>query len=464
MRVFRSSNIKNSKYAPAKKDDRTTFRYDGLYTAELCVDSQGQKVDEIPCGDMGNYCFTLTRSNSNSNLSNEEFCQKIDNTQSKQTENNPQELKAIFLSQQKKRKTEGWLPEGRRGRTPPLLQQLMLFSEKDSASCPRYLKKKLPGFIDEALMSLKIESAPTKNISRLSQLRFPHHISSPNDTHLKLAHDIIGKIIPSNDYECFEAIQLANKYCMHWKPQECKVVLLCESHAHTPQDLVVRGPKLKSQFLPSYEGPREYVAHVNCIGYGENDSLTVQIPNNKGSNQFWRLISNCARGYDYIESGLHDKHITKGGNDVLEERLKLKLDQLQRLRDRGIWIVDTNLFGWYITQETKHTKLKKSGEVVKKQRERPDPKLKDVSLVLSWELFTKHLLHTVAREGNLKFIMPIGKSVANALTKERLQEVIDVDNCRAVIEENPPAPDSWVIGGYDQVLKRISSIINSHNI
>ena len=128
------------------------------------------------------------------------------------------------------------------------------------------------------------------------------------------------------------------------------------------------------------------------------------------------------------------------------------------MKARGIWLVDTNIFGWYMTQTTEYVQSKVSLEVVKKTRDRPPPELKNASLVLSWELFTKHLLRGVVMDGDLKFIICIGKSVGTAISQARLDEVIDAENCDAVIEENPPAPNAQVDGGYDRILKKLSII------
>ena len=146
----------------------------------------------------------------------------------------------------------------------------------------------------------------------------------------------------------------------------------------------------------------------------------------------------------------------------MESCLGFKFKLLQTLKARGIWLVDTNIFGWYMTQSTEYVKSKVSGEVVKKSRDRPPPTLKNASLVLSWELFTKHLLRCVVLKGDLKFIIPIGKSVGTAVSRARLEEVIDVENCNTVIEENPPAPNAQVDGGYDRILKKLSIIYDKY--
>jgi len=58
--------------------------------------------------------------------------------------------------------------------------------------------------------------------------------------------------------------------------------------------------------------------------------------------------------------------------------------------------------------------------------------------------------------------MPIGKSVGNALSMARLEEVVNVSNCIATIEKNPPAPNAFVIGGYNQILRKISEVVDKY--
>ena len=71
------------------------------------------------------------------------------------------------------------------------------------------------------------------------------------------------------------------------------------------------------------------------------------------------------------------------------------------------------------------------------------------SLVLSWELFTKHLIRDVAKDGHLKLLVPIGKEVVNALSRERIEDAVRVDSGSKVsVAETLPAPNAWIPGGY----------------
>ena len=67
-----------------------------------------------------------------------------------------------------------------------------------------------------------------------------------------------------------------------------------------------------------------------------------------------------------------------------------------------------------------------------------------------------------AREGHLRFIMPIGKSVGAAISEKRLQDVITVNNCNGIVEINPPTPNAQVKCGHDRYCHRISATINGH--
>ena len=154
--------------------------------------------------------------------------------------------------------------------------------------------------------------------------------------------------------------------------------------------------------------------------------------------------------------------LLKIGNPSWKSILDKRYALLMTLKARGIWLVDTSIYGWYMTQETKFKQSAVSYEVVKKQRERPPKDLKQTTLVYSWELYVKHMVRESAEDGHLRFIMPIGKSVGAALSEKRLKDVIAVNNCSAIVEINPPAPNAQINGGYDRYYHRISATINGH--
>ena len=199
---------------------------------------------------------------------------------------------------------------------------------------------------------------------------------------------------------------------------------------------------------------------MNCFLYGENDFISPRIQNNNGSHQFWQLLGVCAYGFDYYASG-RGKELTHSGNANRELRLKCKYNLLLCLQSLGIWLLDTNVFGWYITQQQEFTR-KKSGEVTRKTKQRPPTNLKNASLVVSWELYTKHVVHKAATDGHLQALIPIGKEVAKAVTISRMKDVVTVDGNSAVIERIPPAPNAWIEGGYGCILEKLSSVVKKY--
>jgi hypothetical protein len=279
---------------------------------------------------------------------------------------------------------------------------------------------------------------------------------------LKVAQQSISRLLPVEDRECFAAAKLAIDYALEWRPLKVRGILLCESHKHTPEEAVLHGPQMRQELLPQYHGPRGLLFHVSNFFYGLNECGTSHLPNNLGSPQFWKLLGTAAYGYEkFIESGNYKKLLKTGNNSwqsILTERYTLLL----RLKERGIWLVDTSIYGWYMTQETKFKQSSVSLEVVKTTKERPPKDLKQITLVFSWELYVKHMVRQSALEGQLRFIMPIGKSVGAALSQKRLDDVISVVGCNAVIEINPPAPNAMVKKGYNRYYHRISATINGH--
>ena len=448
-------------------ESSTIYRYDGLYTVTKCIGILHQcdqlAQDLIPCGDNSSYTFCLTRSDTQSALCNRAFRERIKKTLIffPTSLTNQSELHKAHKQQEKKRKNDGWLPSGRMRQDQPKPIDYLQGDEVTQiigiASCPQDLKGRLPKLIESAMQGW---GKPTiQPIDMLSELHFPAFVG-PSDALLHVTRGVLREFIPTSDLECLESMLRAREHVMYWKPSQVKVILLAESHAHTPREHVVDGPTLPAQYLPEYMGPREFIAHVNCLIYGENDCISPKIPNNKGSHQFWQLLGVCAYGYDYYASGCRNELMHSGNND-LELRLKCKHNVLRRLQSLGIWLLDTNVFGWYMTQQQQFTR-KKSGEVTRKPKQRPPTNLKNASLVVSWELYTKHVIRQAAMEGHLKALIPIGKEVAKAVTLSRLKDVVEVDGNSAIIERIPPAPNAWVEGGYGCILEKLSHVVGKY--
>jgi len=264
-------------------------------------------------------------------------------------------------------------------------------------------------------------------------------------------------------------VELARRYYNYWRPKETKVILLAESHQFTTKDRALRGPGLDKGVLQNtYAGPRDFISIVYCLAYGENDALEGRMKDkaNKGTPQFWSLFGACSRGVDHVAitnsrntfSSKFAADLLKGGQLPLEERLNAKLRVLEDLRDRGIWLLDASVFGWYMSQPQEYSRSPISNEVHRKAKARPPKELKKPSLVLSWELFTKHIIRDIAEEGHLKLLIPIGMEVEAALTRERIEASIGKSEAR--VSECFPAPNAWIPGGYGPFHRKLAALVD----
>ena len=124
----------------------------------------------------------------------------------------------------------------------------------------------------------------------------------------------------------------------------------------------MKGPKLSKEALPadiSYGGPREFVSHVYCLGYGDNYAMSKECGHNPGTQQFWKLLAACSKGMKYANSKNFQIDILGTKKENMTNRVRNKLEILFDLKAKGIWLIDSLIMGWYITQKQQYTKSKK---------------------------------------------------------------------------------------------------------
>ena len=305
---------------------------------------------------------------------------------------------------------------------------------------------------------------------------------TPNGELLAKAHLVLDTLLPKGDCDSIDVVRLARRYYDHWRPKpgNVRVILMAESHAFTSRSISL-STRMKSSLLTDYKGPREFVSLVYCLAYGENESLetdrtkeeTLQPSSNKGTAQFWALLAACSRGTKAIPSVRKNsdsiKHkfaadLMKGGGLKVQDRLLAKIEILEDLRKRGIWLIDASVIGWYISQPQQFRISRVTNEVHRAAKERPPKSLKAPSLVVSWEMFTKHVVRAAAEEGNLRLLVPIGKEVEASLTRKRLEEAIipAINNPRGYtprVCDSFPAPNAWIPGGYGPFFSELERVV-----
>jgi len=308
------------------------------------------------------------------------------------------------------------------------------------------------------------------------QLHFPLFID-PTMASLRLAHSALKRFLPPGDCEPFHSVQVAKKYYDHFKPDNVKVILLAESHAYTDDDNISRnGPIIGYEKVPlsEYDGPRDFLALVYCLAYGEEsilekrpteETMIMSDPlKSQGTPQFWKLFAACA-GEKRDKYGSYGGKILKS-NTTIEERMENKLNILQRLKKRGIWLLDTSIVAWYITQPAEYNITQKNKLIHKLEKARPPSNMKRETLVLSWELYIKHEVQKAAKEGHLKLFVPIGNTVKDLITQERFVDAITVhdrEGTSCTIYNGMPAPNAWIPGknGLDNVLEKLATVVDN---
>jgi hypothetical protein len=134
-----------------------------------------------------------------------------------------------------------------------------------------------------------------------------------------------------------EAALAAEACRLAWRPARLRLLLLAESHMATGAAELACGLRLPPGV--DWPGPRRFVRHVYCAGYGEPELIDPPPPpRNFGTAQYWRLL--CATE-DAAMPALPG--LRKAAGAGLARRLGAKAALLHRLRARGIWLTDASL-------------------------------------------------------------------------------------------------------------------------
>ncbi|OFW34086.1 MAG: hypothetical protein A3J28_15945 [Acidobacteria bacterium RIFCSPLOWO2_12_FULL_60_22] len=196
--------------------------------------------------------------------------------------------------------------------------------------------------------------------------------------------------------ESVDVLRRAEEHRWYWRPEQVKVVLLAESHVYTTPEELARTIALPASAPPDL--PRGFVRLVYCLGYGENRLLNrpIESPANAGTPPFWKIFFSCANA---IATNSDFAPILKTKSPAQEIANKLVL--LRRLRELGVWLLDTSLAALYLPG-----------------RPKMGPAALETCLQIGWDHHVRHVVEAAAPS----HIVCIGKGVARALRK-RLSDV-----------------------------------------
>jgi len=206
-------------------------------------------------------------------------------------------------------------------------------------------------------------------------------------------HELIKRSVPHALIDSLEVVKQVEEYRQFWRPMEVNVVLLAESHVYTDkQDYEIKCRRLfMNEIIPNY--PLHFVRFVYCLGYGENGLLERKVEDNEmGTWQFWKIFSSCVAQNEY---NLDFQKVLKTQTPFPLQRLRNKVNVLQKLKEKGIWLLDASIVGLYRSGIKSHKTVKRIIEIC-------------------WE---NHLLNMI-RELQPKHIIVIGRRVENILGSE----------------------------------------------
>ena len=213
---------------------------------------------------------------------------------------------------------------------------------------------------------------------------------------LKEAYNKIKEL--NCNVDSFEVVNEVDKYRNYWKPKKANVILLAESHVFTSDDdfkIKINYSNYKD-LIPNY--PEGYVRFVYCFGYAEHSLLentTISKKLKLGTPQFWKIFSASISKNEQFNFDAIKKSTTK-----TDERIRNKINLLKKLRDEGIWLVDSSIVGLY------------------NKGEKPSHREMKEIILISWDNYVKGLIINA----NPKFIVCIGKFVLNSL-EDRIKEI-----------------------------------------
>lgn len=141
------------------------------------------------------------------------------------------------------------------------------------------------------------------------------------------------------DYRVIEAVRSHRDY---WRPTATQVVLLAESHVWTTQQDFACKIDVQRFGLADY--PKNYVRLVYDLAYGEDELLDAFPNRNSGTPQYWKIFyATCNR----ITANINCASVMKTANRELNGRITAKIELLQKMKQRGTWLMDASVVSLY---------------------------------------------------------------------------------------------------------------------
>jgi hypothetical protein len=188
----------------------------------------------------------------------------------------------------------------------------------------------------------------------------------------------------------------------YWRPPQVRLLVMSESHVWTREaELAAEVPL---GVFGHATAPTPFVRLVYCLGYGERDLVQGRVHPNFGTPQFWKLL---AAGIDPALSA----QVVERTQPALMPRLGAKLQVLEALKARGVWLLDACPVALYAASQPK-----------------PRVTVLAKAMELAWAAYTRAAIAEAAPRA----VMIVGKMVHDGIG----------DRIRALL--GPSVPVQWM--------------------
>jgi hypothetical protein len=171
----------------------------------------------------------------------------------------------------------------------------------------------------------------------------------------------------------------------YWRPAKVRLLILSESHVWTREAELAATVPLG--VFGHEHAPQSFARLVYCLGYGERDLVQGRVQGNFGSPQFWKLL---AAGLD---PGLGSLVVERTEPDLLM-RIAAKLQLLEGLKARGVWLLDACPVALYAASQPK-----------------PRMAVLAQAMELAWAAYTREAIRAAAPRA----VMIVGKMVHDGI-------------------------------------------------
>lgn len=185
--------------------------------------------------------------------------------------------------------------------------------------------------------------------------------------------------------ETAEVMAAVAAHRAYWRPAEVRVLVLSESHVMTREAEIAASVPMA--VFGHERAPEAFVRLLYCLGYGERDLVHGRVHPNWGTPQFWKLLAAA------VDPVVVPQVVERTQPDFMV-RLAAKLNVLEALKARGVWLLDACPVALYAASQPK-----------------PRMAVLEQAMEIAWAAYTREAI----REAAPRSVMIVGKMVHDGI-------------------------------------------------